>query len=503
MTFSIQTKGTSWQNNTKIIMKINILLNLIFIASSLVGCHSDALLEPEIPDYFVINGDTIKIRNDKSLGNFGRSSLANDQRIFYGDTLVQYVKHPMPNIKKPDLSTLKNNLDAELKGKSFRMIVVGDGVAAGVREGGYFNEGMETSFPNLIALQMGIDFKQPYFDTQDYNGYGRAVFTPQNLTGGPIPKYKEVSNNTGYLKKGTNDNFELKPFTGSRIDNFSAFAFLNYDHEFFSAASPASVNRLKNKESKATTPTELYLSQKFDFIVVADNLGVHPNGSATADHFIAFPNGFEGYKNIKSTGTSETPKYSNRMNFLLSLSKREGLKGVMFTAPNDLRYPYYNWVNIDEVRTLLSTYGYGYLLSHDLKTLRPTARIDSLMGKNVHVNLKPFITKKEFISLFHALEVNADDMSDRFKTLNSESINVAKALNFALVDLHTIYERLFAGSYSTHDGYKVAVSDFFSSDGLNPSVLGQVIIANETIAELNRHYKLKIELINTTAYLRK
>ncbi len=135
-------------------MKKMMFATILWVGSLVSACNDKGLLQPELDpnSYQIINGDTVKVRSDQTLGDFGKNTFSHDLRIFYGDTIVLYKKYTVSgnSTKKPDLSKIKNISEPN---KPFRMIAVGGAVAAGVRDGGYFNEGLETSFPNLIANQ--------------------------------------------------------------------------------------------------------------------------------------------------------------------------------------------------------------------------------------------------------------------------------------------------------------------------------------------------------------
>jgi hypothetical protein len=173
---------------------------LTLIAAAMAAC---TVFEPkpkiELTSYSIIEGDTVKTRVEKDFKEYKKNDPNARNFIIVGDTVLTYKapKLHTPPAKAPDLSKLKNNDDPDLKGKPLRMVAIGGSLTAGVRDGGYFNEGMLTSYPNLIARQMGIKFEQPLFDADSYNGYGRKVRTSFNPTGGPVPKFKEVSNNSG------------------------------------------------------------------------------------------------------------------------------------------------------------------------------------------------------------------------------------------------------------------------------------------------------------------
>jgi hypothetical protein len=480
-------------------MKLKTFSLGISIAYLMLSCNPKEILEPELDTnlYQIINGDTSKVRADQSLGNFGINTNPQDLRIFYGDTTVHFKKYPVSgnSTKKPNISKIKN---ISASNQPFRMIAVGGAVAAGVRDGGYFNEGLETSFPNLIANQMGVDFKQPYFSAEDYNGYGRAVPTNLNLTGGPVPKFKEVSNNTAYLRKGNNGDFELKPFLGERNDNYSIPEFSTFKSEM--NAKNTGFQRFKNIDNKAINFTELILKENFDFIIVADGIGMQNNGNLL-DIEHTFPNGFDGYENNNSKPWENTRR-SSRLEFLLQVKERKGLTGLMFTYPNALKFPYLEWVKKEDVLKQLDTYTKRSLYFDELKTILPTPRIDSLLGKNVNMNIKPFISENKKLFYSEGITVDKNSFLNYYINKNSETINIAKTLDFALVDLYNIYENIFNGTYTTHDGIKITSKEFFSSDGIHPSVIGQVVIANESITAINKYYGLEIPLLNTRDFLK-
>lgn len=91
-------------------------------------------------------------------------------------------------------------------------MAAGGNLTQGMRDGGIFNEGMLTSYPTLIANQLGIDFQNTLFDPSEYNGIGRKVSSSFNPTAGPVPKQKEVINNLA-IEDGRvkNINISLSP----------------------------------------------------------------------------------------------------------------------------------------------------------------------------------------------------------------------------------------------------------------------------------------------------
>ena len=73
---------------------------------------------------------------------------------------------------------------------------MGSSLTAGVRDGGYTNDGMLTSYPALLARQMKLaNFESPLFEESDFNGAGRKVLTGFNPTQGPVKKFSVAANN--------------------------------------------------------------------------------------------------------------------------------------------------------------------------------------------------------------------------------------------------------------------------------------------------------------------
>lgn len=490
-------------------MRTKIMITTLLAASLMLSCNPKEILEPTInyPAFVVIDGDTIKTRDDKGLINSVKVKNYGESRLVLGDTVVLYKNNNLPALpsKKADLTKIKNSNDPELKGKPFRMVTVGGSLSAGVRDGGYTNEGMETSFPNLIARQMGIEFNQPLFDASDYNGFGKAVLTKKNITGGPVPKFLEVSNNTAYSKKNASGAYDLKPLKPGRIDNFSVKETVFYDGSESKknySGYDASFYRLMNghKDEKFG---DLVIKEKFDFIIVSDIANIFCNGGYymfANDH--SFPNGFEGYTNKI---TMKYPvEYSSRLNFFLNLKSKKDLKGVIFNTVNFKKLPYYSWISVKKVNDEISKYNTKNVL-REAKLIIPSSKIDSLLSPIVNMNLKPFINGEKYGPEWHYFpsDSNAPQDLESINNWNSETKAVANSMGFALVDIYTIYENIFTGKLITFDGIQVNSSNFFSEDGINPSAFGQVVIANETIKVINQYYKTEIPYISTREFLGK
>ncbi len=490
---------------------------MLLAGTMLLGCNPKEVLEPglDYPAFVVIDGDTVKTRDDKSKVKLKYSNFESAPLYYIvGDTLLGFkdIKHTLP-AKKVNVAKLKNDSDIDLKGKPLRMVALGQGILTGYRDGGLFNEGMETSLPNLLAQQMGIEFNQPLFDKSNYNGYNKRVKTSQNYTGGPIPKYKYIRNNTGIETVSKDAKVTLAKANLKRVDNFAISGDISTnDNPFskrFSDSYPGEINFLnilKSNKADFIILAEAYECNLGKKLNVIEDIGINIDGPGGLPR----PNGTEGYSFKYNPWYA--PEWSPRIEFYIK-AREAGLfnKGVLINAPDIIDLPYLNWVKVSDVKNELDKYNpnnYFFLMDKNHRTIDlykakyvvPSSEIDSLLGKNVNISLKKGIDRKRPLSsrnFLTEMDINSNGIIAR----NQETQALAKELNFALVDLFTIYKKIHAGTYVSVDGIKVLEKDFFSSDGVFPSAYGQAVIANETIKAINSQYGLNIELINTRQFL--
>ncbi len=451
----------------------------LFLAALAVSCGpKDPAPIAEInTEYSVFNGDTIFTRIDYMY--LKSSSIAvGDTVKMYGD--IKLHDRPLVN---PDLSTMKNNSDPELTEKSLKYLAIGSGISAGYRDGGYFNEGIMTSFPNLIARQLGIEkFEQPLFDKSDYNDFGRNLPTERNPGGGPAPKFKRVSNNTGF-KGIVNGRLIPREITKNmkEIDNWArpgaTMNALNYGvnysgDPFFARMKLGLVPMLYT-----------YHAQKSDLFTIEFCDDVFMGAANTSSNFFnaGGPNGEHG------------------LYTLLKLFAAEGRKGCIANIPDPSDFPYFKFITMKQLKSGL---GKNYMegISENISKggflVRPSKGMDSLASTKI-----PFGIKVKPNNPFN--DLNRTRMSVEDNNVNITAF--AKENGYPVVDLKLLYDRIIQGKYFTVDGVRVDPSypngNFFSNDGIYPTAFGQAVIANEFIKTLNNFYKVNIPLIKTKAYL--
>lgn len=491
------------------------LVASLLITSLMLSCNKRELMpDPIITDYVLIQGDTIKTRIESTFGKIKDMNPMRIMRFVVGDTVMTYKKpqlHAKPNFK-PNLLILKNNEDPELRGKPLRMVTIGGSLTAGVRDGGYFNEGIETSYPNLIARQMGIEFKQPYFPDIDYNGTGRKVLSTTNPTGGPVPKFKDVKNNLA-LKNIKDDSYDLPKATGI-IDNYG-FPFTgiapiwhgNLELDLFDFQKDNTKTLLKFQASKP------YL---FRFKREAFDKDLRKQITANNYDLLLIELGFDDFINsfneIGGTGISTGLGTDFIKDILNSYTKDKKTKVCLSNLPDFLNGPYINMITLNQIKNSTNNTPFYWdngsisnVLNENSRFI-PNSEIDSLSNSKVSLALKPGIKPNKELGS-NSIYPNPFAKLINGKTQYDIKIEeLAKESGYALADLRGLYQKIYTGKYF-EDGIfidpKWPNGNFFSSDGIFPSALGQAVIANEFIRALNATYKSDIPFIKVSEYASK
>ncbi|WP_188767406.1 SGNH/GDSL hydrolase family protein [Emticicia aquatilis] len=479
-------------------------MNIIILSALLIGgCRgNDPVAKPALnTDYSIIDGDTIKTVVFKDYKILKDKDPNGKNYITVGDTIVLYKEPKLhtPPSKDPDLSKLKNNDDPDLKGKPLRYVAIGGSLTAGVRDGGYFNEGILTSYPNLIARQMKLKkFEQPLFDATDYNGFGRKVQTGFNPTGGKVPKLNAISNNLSITISGTDFNFKK---VKTVVDNFAIpngrYHSQGVEGAFYRDLKYQNGILKKYSERFLTNGagSEL-LNQKFD--IMTFEFGIND----VLDYIL------KGTDYMRSSGLENSYLESDLWFDLLSKKKT---LGIILNVPDVLDFPYFTQISYDDVFGGIPN---DYIESDAGRIFKdkrknstdiiflPNSRVDSLSSVKVHPALKVGLDNKSLLlgNNFLIKQEIADIRNAPIK-LNAELERYSKKVNFRMVDLYSMYKKINDGSFVTDDGVRVNSKNFFSIDGINPTAFGQAVVANEVIKTLNQNYKSEIPLIKTSEYL--
>ncbi|ACT91394.1 hypothetical protein [Dyadobacter fermentans] len=386
-------------------------------------------------------------------------------------------------------------------GEAMEMVAFGGGMTAGVMNGGITRESQQTNYTNLLAHQMGIkNFEMPLFDKERFNGTGYYVY--RNTESGH-PQWDRVVNNTISALPGD------PPTMPEYLGKVSNYALPEGGSEWFNrgyACENCALIQLglsRFKRYVPPYPSEAFLKIKADV----------PYNFAIIDEF--FDRWLRGIRM-----TSQIGIYDIAFNGSIQLTGRitdhainkvlqDGQKGVIFTIPRYQDLPYMNWYSRQE----LTERGSGLYISFDrngvadqlIDASRPFSMIPSA---KLHHLFENFSHGGEFRVNFKDFEVIDEAetfMSDPQQHYNGKIREYAAEKDLAVVDLFDLYQRIHQGGYKTDDGIEVdgtPYGNFFSSDGIYPTPLGQAIITNEVIKAINKHYGAKIPLIDIAAFVR-
>jgi hypothetical protein len=462
----------------------------------------------ENKDFSVINGVTIKTEIFSELQQIKSQDPVTKNYAFVGDTVIIY-KNPSINTVSgvvPDLKSLKSVND----NKPLRMIAIGGSLTAGVRDGGYFNEGILTSYPNLVARQMQIEFKQPYFDDASFNGFGRKVPTTNNPTGGPVQKFNVVKNNLG-VESATVGNIVFKKYKGTSLDNYAVpyldrqvMGGLAVDDYLYRGGNkgidiPLRREALYRFMDEKGSYTQKVLEAKSDLMLIefrqTEVLNNLLGGNSNIGLFVKESKVFEE-KPYDKTKFGFDLDLTGELDFLRKLEDNNIKNVILLNAPNFLAFPYFNSITDDMIKK--ANLG-NKLIMYDGKKLLPSPRIDSLLSPKIENTLK-VLDSNHPLTRLDAILVGNNCVCDNY---NNEINLFSKRFGFPIVDIKTLYDKVINNTYTSDDGLKVTSKEFFSTDGIYPSALGQACIANETIKVINNTYKTSIPLIKIREFLSK
>jgi GDSL-like Lipase/Acylhydrolase len=423
---------------------------------------------------------------------------------------VAALLNQLPAVGVVDLGSLK-----PASGTQTRYVAVGGSLTAGFRNGGLYREAQLTTYPNLIARQMGLtDFRQPLFTAEQGNGAGY-----KQLQAGSATQYSDVTNNVAIT--GTNP-LTFSPVSG-RVDNLG-MPFLG----IHSAQSTESW-RL-NSQTGPGVPYELTYRSYFRRLLPNDDTQWLTNYLAyvleqKAD-FMTIELGMDdaiwfatagGYR-LNGVMTQLAMGEGSPVIALLNHLAKNQIKGAIATVPDVLRFPYFSFVPVKTARQrnggqklyavvddryeLVETDNQPQYVAQiaDTDILLPTTDGMSLSQGNS----KKGLSKTAPLSSHDVL--SAQEIADlrHVDDLNSLIRFQATKAKVPVVDLASLYKRIPAGQYITDDGLKIDPSfpggNFFSGDGLHPSALGQAVLANEWIRAINGYYGTRIPLIATTTF---
>lgn len=494
--------------NMKIMLKLPQLCGAVLLLSCTTG---------ELPPEKVgaIQTPPVNVIANPNPDNFssiipGLYPFADSDRQFFIKEKISYTSSMNTNnlfaskMATPDMGEIVKS------GEKVNMVAIGGGMTAGFRNGGLYRAGQMTAYPNLVARQMGItDFQSPLFGENEANGTGYVQLVDD---GSKYPSWKEVTNNLATVKAGGPP--ELTKYEGGAINNYAVpeggidilFSKLSCDNcTFYNGKSWTNGMVFGNRMGSSlgsVNQSSLFnqmKNKKANFFIAEDDFDklmymVKDNTLSALSSY--------GY-DIFTLGRGD---YPTTLKKALGESN-ELIKGVVFTYPIITDLAYLNWYKTEEIKNKVNSLSITYernnqTLILDLNSdflLMPTSKVDALFR-----NLKKGDNLKIVLTNADVMDTQELHNNTYFIKQNNEIIKrSAKNSNLALVDLEKIYAQINANAYISNDGFKVTGGgrgNFFSSDGIYPSAIGQAVIANEVIKSINTTYKSSIPLINLNDY---
>ncbi len=371
---------------------------------------------------------------------------------------------------------------------TYRIIAFGGSLTAGFRDGGLFREGQQWAYPHLIARQIGVPFTQPLFSKTNGNGTGYFISPPTTRSSGR----EKVTNNLGV----SGADGSLEPYTGTGINNF-AVPYFSKRMDGSSHLKPEVLPFIRRIKTSASSRAPENQREWIASLDKHSDLFIFEAGFDDLVHSILNDGG--GISGISFENLDRT----DEMNMIGELVKT-GKKGLLLTVPDVLSLPYFQQYNPDKIK--------NYQIRLLVKRSTSDKPVDFEPGTDLLLPCETAekITARKLtgtILLKDTEVISRDPYDNEFLLADPSTFNrfkierAARLHNLALVDLYKIYRQILEGAYTTHDGIRVDPSwpagNFFSTDGIYPTALGQTVIANECIKALNLHYGLSIPLIPT------
>lgn len=371
-----------------------------------------------------------------------------------------------------------------------KMIAFGGGLTAGLTNGGLYREGQLFAYPNLVAIQMGIgDFSTPLFDENEQNGTGYMVFSEGR---DEYPSWKKVNDKLAVIKPGSPPTFTQ--YRG-RVNNWAfpkaTLNNLRFTHKIDSRNFPQWFEYqpylwrvLPIEQNGIISPVDFVKkNQQYDLVLIEDFFDQWITKLLKTERV----NLYDFYQSQLVTGQIDLSAVTSLI--------EGGKKAVLFTIPRYQDLAFFNWypvsAQVDNVAAFVESYQSEAIQDKTkIKYFVPSEQVDNLFrGREAKLTDRDVITELEE-------GLSDPEFADGY---NSQIRQFAAKHKLALVDLAKIYAEIHQGSYLTDDGAQITGSikgNFFSSDGIYPTHLGQAVIANEVIKAINTTYNSQIPLIN-------
>src|SRR2546423_7945637 len=365
---------------------------------------------------------------------------------------------PPPTVQSKQGKVSSGNLNTS------RLIVLGEGLAAGVGDFSLSADTQAWSFPAQMARQMNADFPQRLIQAP---GLGNFVGFPPLPVRVPAPMQTTVLEhlppapvfNLSVPEFRLDDALELRPMQPLVQRNHSKQTAVNFVWGVLPIA-----------QGQESLPTQLeYAVQQSPTLVIIE-LG----------YYEALEAAVNGDPNLFSDPEELIARYSQ----LLSTLKRTGAEILVLNIPNPFDTAHFSSVEVAakivkvESAFLIGRYG---IKPDELITLNGLNEIGFQLFRKSLQALPPNSLLSSGV---------ARDIANRIEAFNQALAGLAQQNSVALYDLAALFRKIANNGYPV-GGRMVTreyLGGFYSLNGYYPSQTGQAIIANEILALFNTTY---------------
>lgn len=394
-----------------------------------------------------------------------------------------------------------------------KFIAIGNSLTAGFADGGLYLEGQQVAFPNLIAEQLtqvgNTGFNSPFFTEAQRNGSG--YLSLKALVNGQ-PQMENVT--TELAVRGLNP--EEKPLYTKYTDEIHNYGVpgMRLDMAFFPGigtvmGNPFFERLLPDGTSPAYTYMEHVTKQDHTFFTFwlgnNDVLGYATNGAVTED---------------ASSVLTEVSTFRTRLTDFISALTANDQKGVLATIPDVTSVPFFTTVTHTALLAGVNAAAPGAniadLYIETSAGPRPANADDmfvlpfssaGLLGQNALPKPSPYpyglhpLNPIESKYVLDPTEIAV--IKKRVEDFNNIIKEVAGANNLAVADAYTYLNQVKSPGIM-YNGLGINASfitgNAFSLDGIHLTPIGNALIANLFIDEINKTYNSNITKIDATRY---
>src|SRR5579864_5610152 len=353
-----------------------------------------------------------------------------------------------------------------------RMMVLGEGLAAGVGDFALHADSQPFSFPAQMARQMSADFPQRLIQPPGIGNFVGYASLPVSV---PAPMQSTVLDR---LPPQPIANLSIPEFRLEDALSLRPAQPLIHRHNAKQTAVNLAWGILPIARGQKSLPNQVdyALEQSPSFVIVE----------------LGYYEALEAAINGSPDRLPKTDRFISRYSEILSRLKRSGAEIQLLNVPSPLDTAYFSSVEVAarimkvEPSFLLRRYG---IQEDDLITANGLNEISfQILGKSLQA-LPPDSTLSSEI---------AGVLASRISELNQALSRLAEQNGVVLYDLAALFRRVASGSYSAggrtlNNEY---LGGFYLLNGYYPGPTGQAIIANEILGLLNTAYVASFPLID-------